>query len=289
MPIIEPCIRPPAEAESILLQVTCGCSSNNCTFCGAYQNKQFRIKPLTEICADIDTYARHYPDVRKLFLMDGDALVLSNAKLVPILQRVQMRLPQVKRISGYANGFNITDRSPGELAELHAHNLKLVYIGLESGCQAILDRCNKKATVRQMVDGVTMAATAGISTSLMVLLGLGGKRDSIRHCEDSAAAINAMQPRYLNFLSLMIIPGTPLHAQMEQGAFEPLDSHGLLIETFEIVRRLELNQTLFFANHASNYLPLTARLPQGKEELLHTLDAAIHGKLQLKPEFLRGL
>jgi radical SAM superfamily enzyme YgiQ (UPF0313 family) len=148
MPIIEPCFRPPSEAESILLQITLGCSCNTCAFCGAYKDKRFRIKPVSEIFSDIDYYSACYSDIKKLFLMDGDALVVNNAKLIPILDRVSQKLPRVIRVSSYANGFNITDRTSEELRDLSGRRLKLIYLGLESGCQEILDWCGKKSTVR---------------------------------------------------------------------------------------------------------------------------------------------
>jgi radical SAM superfamily enzyme YgiQ (UPF0313 family) len=289
MPIVEPCIRPPSEAESLLLQVTCGCSCNSCSFCGAYANKPFRIKPMAEIIADINEYSAYYPHVKKVFLMDGDALVLGNNKLLPILLRIREKLPQVNRVSSYANGFQITGRSQHELKDLYDHGLKLIYMGLESGSQEILNACSKKATVEQMVDAVTLADAAGIKTSLMILLGLGGKKNSRKHIEASAAAINKMQPQYLSFLSLMIIPGTLLHAQIQQGLFAPLDAHDFLKETYEMLKLLDLKRTQFYANHASNYVPLSGRLPQGKEEMLALLEAAIEGKVRMKPEEFRGL
>ena len=289
MPIIEPSIRPPSEAQSLLLQVTCGCSCNSCSFCGAYTDKAFRVKPMPEIIADINDYARYYPDVKKLFLMDGDALALSNSKLLPILARVREKLPQVNRVSSYANGFQITQRSHDELKDLFDNGLKLVYMGLESGSQEILDNCNKKATVRQMVDAVGHARDAGIKTSVMVLLGLGGKEGSRMHIEESAKAINAMQPAYLSFLSLMIIPGTLLYRQARQGLFEPLGALDFLKETYEILKLLDLKRSQFYANHASNYVPLSGRLPQGKQEMLALLESAMEGKVGMKPESFRGL
>jgi len=289
MPIIEPCIRPPSEAESILLQVTCGCSSNTCTFCGAYQSKPFRIKPLDEIYADIDYYAAHFAHVNNLFLMDGDALVLDNKKLVPILARIREKMPQIRRIGSYANGYNITSRTAYELAELYAHNVKLIYIGLESGSQEILDLCNKKAAVRQMIDAVRNASLAGIHSSVMVLLGLGGTERSRQHIVDSAAAINEMQPRYLSFLSLMIIPGTDLDKQIKRGGFTPLDARGFIAETYEMLKLLNLKRTQFYANHASNFLPLAGRLPQSQNGMIALCEAALSGKIRLKPEFFGGL
>jgi radical SAM superfamily enzyme YgiQ (UPF0313 family) len=289
MPIIEPAIRPPAEAESFLLQITCGCSSNHCTFCGAYLNKPFRIKEIDEILSDIRKGAINYPNTRKVFLMDGDALVLSNKKLIPILDVLNSSFRKLTRISSYANGYNIVTRSQVELMELFKRKLNLIYIGLESGNQQILDQCAKQATVEQMVMAVKIAAAAGIKSSVIVLLGLGGKKYAKQHVEDTIAALNSMQPRFLSFLSLMLIPGTALYKDAKQGKFEQLNSQELLAQTFNILCGLELEKTIFRTNHASNYLPLEGRIPQDKARLLEVLNQALSGKVNLRPEIFRGL
>ena len=200
MTIIEPVIRPPAEAYSFLLQVTTGCSANDCTFCGAYINKQFSIKSLEEVFSDIDAWSVVHPDTRRVFLMDGDALVLSNAKLVPILKRLAIVFPKLQRISAYANGYNITVKSNSELQELFDHKLKLIYMGLESGSQTVLDKCKKKASVRDMVAAVQRASEVGIKSSVIVLLGLGGQSDSDIHVQETIKVLNEMQPRLLSFV-----------------------------------------------------------------------------------------
>ncbi|MFH1428195.1 MAG: radical SAM protein [Candidatus Margulisiibacteriota bacterium] len=289
MPIIEPSIRPPAEAYSFLLQVTTGCSANSCTFCGAYKGKEFRRKDYSEIYRDIDEYAAVYPDTRRVFLMDGDALVLKNEKLLPILGKLYGSFPKLTRISSYANGYNITSRSDAELKELYDNKLRLIYIGLESGSQAILDSCNKKPTADEMVQAVLLADNAGIKSSVIVLLGLGGKNRSSEHVQATIAALNLMQPRYLSFLSLMLIPGTKMYADAVCGSFQELDSMELLRESHDILQGLEMKKTLFRSNHASNYLPLEGTLPNDKEKLLYMLKAALSGGISLKPEYLRGL
>jgi radical SAM superfamily enzyme YgiQ (UPF0313 family) len=219
MPIIEPAIRPPAEADSFLLQVTLGCSVDSCTFCGAYKKKPFCAKDPTEISADIRGHAKRYPDTRRVFLMDGDALALANGKLVPILKELQAAFPQLTRVSSYANGCNILRKTDAELAELAEHRLSLIYMGLESGSQAVLDRCRKASSVEDMVTAVRRAADLGIKSSVIVLLGLGGKRHSGEHVEGTIKALNRMQPRYLSFLSLMVIPGTPLAKEVRSKDF----------------------------------------------------------------------
>ncbi|MCK4912438.1 MAG: radical SAM protein [Candidatus Omnitrophica bacterium] len=289
MSIIEPVIRPPAEASSFLLQVTLGCSVNFCTFCGAYKNKPFAVKSSSEITADIKQHARWNKDTRRVFLIDGDALVLGNDKLIPILKETGEAFPKLSRISSYTNGHNITQRSDSELKELKDNKLSLIYIGLESGSQDILDYCHKRSTAKEMIEAVNKAAEAGIKSSVIVLLGLGGQKHSEEHIRDTIEALNLMQPRYLSFLSLMVIPGTGLAKEVEKGSFKELTPLELLKESYEIIKGVKLNKTIFRSNHASNHLPLEGTFPKDKIKLLNTLEAGISGELRLKPEFLRGL
>ena len=245
MSIVEPVIRPPAEADSFLLQVTLGCSADSCSFCGAYKSKTFRVKDRKEITADINGYARRYQDTRRVFLMDGDALVLANSKLVPILEELDAAFPRLTRISSYANGCNITRKSDRELAGLYKHKLSLIYMGLESGSQSVLDRCGKSSSVEEMIEAVNKAVKSQIKSSVIVLLGLGGKKHSEEHVKGTIAALNRMQPRYLSFLSLMVIPGTPLAEEVRRGEFEELNPAELLKESYGIIKGLELKKTIF--------------------------------------------
>ena len=289
MPIIEPAIRPPSEAESVLLQITLGCSSNSCSFCGAYKDKPFRIKDPQEISADIKKYASRDKEARRVFLMDGDALVLGNAKLIPVLEELEQAFSRLARVSSYANGRNITQRSPEELRELYAHKLSLIYMGLESGCQEILDRCAKSSSVEEMIQAVHKAQEAGIKSSVIVLLGLGGRKYSSAHIQGTIAALNRMQPRYLSFLSLMVISGTPLAREVEAGGFEELGPEELLREAYGIISGLELKKTIFRSDHASNYLALEGAFPKDKGILLNVLKSALDGEIGLRPEGLRDL
>jgi len=288
MPIIEPVIRPPPEADSFLLQVTTGCTANSCTFCGAYLGKPFRVKSMVEITADIKEGGRFYPETRRVFLMDGDALAIGNAKLLKTLELLNDNFPKLSRIASYANGYNISGRSDWELRQLFDHKLRLLYIGLESGSQEILNRCRKRATAAEMIAAVRRAQQVGIKSSVIVLLGLGGQRDSRLHVQETVTALNLMQPRYLSFLSLMLIPGTPLYQDSINGWFEELNSNELLTETHNIIAGLELEHTIFRSDHASNYLPLEGRFPADKEKLLMVLNRALTGQIKLRPEFLRG-
>jgi radical SAM superfamily enzyme YgiQ (UPF0313 family) len=289
MAIIEPVIRPPSEADSFLLQVTLGCSADHCSFCGAYKTKPFRIKDPEEVFSDIDRCARRYPGTRRVFLMDGDALVLGNNKLVPILEKMENVFPGLSRVSAYANGSNITRKSDAELTELYAHKLSLIYMGLESGSQSVLDRCGKTSSAEEMIQAVRRAERAGIRSSVIVLLGLGGKKHSAEHVRGTIEALNRMQPRYLSFLSLMVIPSTPLAEDVRRGDFEELGPKELLQEACEMIRGLELKRTVFRSNHASNYLSLEGTFPKDKTALLKSLKAAIDRETTLRPDFARGL
>jgi radical SAM superfamily enzyme YgiQ (UPF0313 family) len=289
MPIIEPVIRPPAEADSFLLQITVGCSADRCNFCGVYKAKPFRVKDRKEITRDIISFAKRYPDTRRVFLMDGDALVLSNNKLVPILEELNNAFPLLTRISSYANGSNITRKNNNELIELYNHKLSLIYMGLESGSQEVLDRCKKSSTAEEMIHAVNKAALSNIKSSVIVLLGLGGKEYSIEHVKATIEALNRMQPRYLSFLSLMVIPGTPLAEEIRRGEFVELSPEELLKESYDIIKGLELKKTIFRSNHASNHLPLAGTLPKDKNRLLNAIESGISGRTMLKPETLRGL
>lgn len=289
MPIIEPAIRPPSEAGSVLLQVTLGCSANGCSFCGAYKDKPFRVKSRQEISLDIKRYSARYNEARRVFLMDGDALVLSNEKLIPILDELSGAFPRLARVSSYANGRNITQRSPEELRELAARKLTLIYMGLESGSQEILDLCGKSSGAEEMIEAVRMAESAGIKSSVIVLLGLGGRKRSSLHVRDTVTALNRMQPRYLSFLSLMLVPGTRLAQEAEEGKFEELSPEELLKEAYGIISGLELKRTVFRSNHASNYLPLEGAFPKDKKMLLAVIGSALSGRIGLRPEDLRGL
>lgn len=289
MPLVDPVIRPPSEARSFLLQLTTGCSVNSCTFCGAYNSKPFRVKNMDEVFGDISEHVRSDPGTRRVFLLDGDALAVGNDILVPVLDRLAGSFPRLSRVASYANGGNITVRSDQELGELTARKLSLIYIGLESGSEKVLSRCRKKASAGEMVDAVGRCRAAGIKSSVIVLLGLGGRDLRDDHVAETIRALNLMQPRYLSFLSLMILPGTPLEHQVRRGEFELPGPVDLLREMQDIIGGLELDGTIFRTNHASNHLPLEGRFPADKEVFLRILDEALSGRRPVRPEYWRGL
>jgi radical SAM superfamily enzyme YgiQ (UPF0313 family) len=290
MPEYEPPVfRPPSEAGSLILQVTIGCSHNGCAFCSMYRNKRFRTKEPALIQSEIlEARSLIGPDVRRVFLADGDAMCLSTPRLTDILGHVNEAFPRLQRVGIYANARDVLAKSAEELAELRRLSLKILYMGLESGDEATLEAIGKGATPAEIVRAVQCARAAGMSVSVMVLIGLAGRERSLLHARASAAAINEMAPNYTALLTYTPVPGSPLHDQMTRGNFHlpsPLES---IDEIRAFVGAVECD-TYFTCNHASNYLPLTGRLPRRRREILASLDAALAGAVPLKPERQRGL
>ena len=281
--------RPPSEANSILLQVTTGCSHNKCSFCGMYKGQRFTIKDDAVIFQDIDYAAAHFPHARRLFLCDGDALILPQKRLLAIVQRIEQRLPHVTRVGIYANTKSLQTKTVEELRTLRQHGVGIVYIGLESGDDVTLERINKGADAAMMVAMACKAKAAGMHISVTVLLGIAGPQRSAVHAEATGRVLTAMDPEYVGALSLMIEPGTQLYAEYEAGRFTPPEPLALLQELRTMIAATTLTSGLFHANHASNYLPVRAKMPEEKESTLQLLDQALAGKIALKPEHLRGL
>ena len=282
-------IRPPSEADSILLQVTVGCSHNRCAFCGAYSGERFRIKSDEEIVEDIRYAAEHFPDRRRLFLCDGDPLIIPHERLLRILEWIAEYHPGVRRVGAYANAKSVGRKSLEQLTELRAHRLRIIHLGLESGDDEVLAAMNKSGDSAFIVEQGRKVRAARIKLFVTVLLGLGGRVRSELHARETGRALTAMNPDYVGALTLMLIPGTPLFRAWEDGRFELPDAPGMLRELRSMIAHTQLEPGLFFANHASNYLPIQARLPADKAETLALIDAALSGFVPLKPEWRRGL
>jgi radical SAM superfamily enzyme YgiQ (UPF0313 family) len=283
------CIRPPSEADSILLQVTLGCSHNRCTFCGTYSDKRFRIKDDRIILSDILFAAKTMPHEDRLFLMDGDALIIPQKRLMWILERIRENLPRVKRVGAYANVKSIEKKSIVELNELRELNLGILYYGAETGDDSIRVAIHKGSTARACIDMGRRVKDAGIQLSVTVLLGIAGAEKSLQHARETGALLSAMDPDFVGALTVMLIPGTPLYQAQAAGAFTMPDELGLLRELREMITHTNLTRGYFFSNHASNYLPIKAKLPSGKQKALDMIDAALRGELALKPEWMRAL
>jgi radical SAM superfamily enzyme YgiQ (UPF0313 family) len=281
--------RPPSEAYSILLQITTGCSHNKCTFCGMYKGSRFSIKDDKTIMADIDFAATHCKHQDRLFLCDGDALILPQARLLNILSAIRTKLPWVTRIGTYANTKSIKLKTPEQLRELSEHGLQIAYMGLESGDDVTLSKINKGADSQRMIDMGKKIRAAGIKLSITVLLGIGGRERSHVHARETGRVLSAIDPEYVGALSLMLNPGTPLFDSSERGEFILPEASEMLEELAIMFATTELTNGYFHANHASNYLPIKAKLPQDRDATLELIESALSGKVNLKPEYLRGL
>jgi len=282
-------IRPPSEADSILLQVTLGCSHNRCTFCGTYKEKRFAIKSDAVIAADIAFAARHCGRQDRVFLCDGDALIIPFARLLSILRAIQTQLPWVKRVGAYANAKSIDLKTPEQLEQLRGHGLGILYLGMESGDDETLRQIRKGADSQKMAAMGQKARAAGLALSITVLVGIAGRRRSQIHAEQTGRVLSAIDPEFVGALSLMLIPGTPLHEDHAAGRFELPPANEMLAELRTMIAATNLSNGLFHANHASNYLPLRARLPKDKAATLALIDKALEGRIGLKPEFMRAL
>ena len=284
-------IRPPSEAHSLLLQATVGCSHNRCTFCPSFKDKTFRIKPMEEIEEDIREAGSAFRSVRRVFLCDGDALIMPQGKLLPVLQSVNRSIRGVERIGTYANAKSILRKTGQELAELRSEGLKIVYMGLETGNEDLLRRIRKGVTAEQMVEAGRKVKAAGMALSVTALLGIGGKNGSKAHALDTARVLTDIDPDYAGVLTVMVVPGTPLHEEYARGDFVLPDHFELLGELRTLVEASRFTGCFFTSNHASNYLPIRASLPREKEAVLALIDRVIGRRdlRLLRPEFMRGL
>ena len=282
-------IRPPSEANSILLQVTVGCSRNKCTFCGAYKGKRFSIKSDEIIMEDIAFAANYCKRQRRVFLCDGDALIIPQKKLLKIVGEIKKQLPWVTRVGAYANAKSLKLKTLDELKELKANGLGIVYMGLETGDDVTLKKINKGVTSKTMIQMGKKAKKVGIKLSLTVLMGIAGRKRSKIHAKETGRVLSSIDPEYVGALSLMVIPGTQMYKDYKSGAFSLPGSYELLEELKIMIATTELSKGLFYANHASNYLPIKARLPKDKDATIKLINKAFSGQIPLKPEFMRAL
>ena len=283
------CIRPPSEAYSILLQVTVGCSHNKCTFCGTYKDKRFRIKEDRIILSDILFASKYMKRQDRVFLMDGDALIIPQQRLMWVLDRIREHLPWVRRVGAYANAKSIKMKSPEELIQLRKNGLGILYLGVETGDAELLKEIRKGTSAEHLINMGRKVRDAGIKLSVTVLLGIAGRERSLEHARATGELLSAMDPNYVGALTVMLIPGTPLHEDFTSGKFELPDERGFLLELREMIAHTNLSRGLFFSNHASNYLPVKARLPKGKQQALDQIDGALRGDIGLRPEWMRAL
>ncbi len=288
--------RPPSEADSLLLQVSLGCSHNKCTYCAMYDDptQKFRIKPMAQVIADIDEAAQYGAaglTVRRVFLCDGDALILPTDHLVEILKLLRERIPTVRRVGIYGDARSILRKSPAELALLQQWGLGIVYHGVESGDDEVLKRIVKGSTAADAIASARLLRDSGIRHSVMVMLGIGGQKRSAEHAAATAKVLTAMDPPFVGALTTTVVPNTPLAAQQDAGDFTLPDQWGMLAELRTIVADSNFTRCRFHANHASNYLPLSLNLPADRQRGLDQLDRVLQDRDEddLRPEYLRGL
>ena len=283
--------RPPSEAKSIILQITVGCQHNACTFCTMYKDKSFRIKSRTEINVIITTILAQDSDAERIFLADGDAIAVDTLLLIEVLDRLYENFPRLKRVGIYGGPKDILAKSSKELADLKAHGLTMVYLGVESGHAGILTSVAKGVTPDQMIAAGQKVRESGLALSCTVIIGLGGQALSQEHAIDTARVISAIDPHYLGALTLMVEPSAPLAKAIKRGTFQRLTPLECLAELRTMIKHLNVTQCVFRSNHASNYLPLRATLPEDQDELLGTLDNVIGDQSleRLRPEYWRGL
>jgi len=287
----EPLFRPPSEAYSLILQPTIGCSWNRCAFCEMYSTKKFKIRDIGEVKSDIRSMSPHAEHLRKVFLADGNAMVLPTGYLLELLEELNMAFPKLSRVSAYALPKDLASKSDEELSQIQRAGLKLIYVGIESGDDEVLKMINKGETYESTVKGLQKAKYAGIKSSVMILSGLGGKLYSRQHAENSAKIVNATQPEFLSTLVLSYPHGLDHFKRRFEGEFEPCEVPGLLQELKIFIENTELEQSVFRSDHASNYLILKGTLGRDKERMLDEINAALTdpGNAGLRPEFLRGL
>ena len=284
--------RPPSEAYSLILQVTIGCSHNKCRFCSMYKDKRFHIRQLEDILADLQECRAYYSRVRRIFLADGDALCLSNAKLLAILNAIRDLFPECERVGIYGRATDILRKTPEELKALKEAGIGIVYVGAESGDPEVLARMCKNATREQLIEGVRRAEDAGIAASVTFISGLGGRERWKEHAVASATMISEMRPSYASWLTLMLDPAAPVTKDIAEGKFELLKPLEVLDEMEVMLEHVELPEgvtCVFRSNHASNYLSLKGDLPADRDKMLAVVRQAKENSDMLRPEYWRAL
>lgn len=279
--------RPPSEAYSLIIQVTLGCSHNKCTFCNMYKDRNFKIKSLDEVFEDLELSRKYYKYVRRIFLADGDALILKTENLEKILMKIKELFPECERVSVYGTPADILRKSEEDLIKLKKLGLDIIYIGVESGSDEVLKDVNKGVTSEEIIKAGQKVKRTGIKLSATLISGLGGKEKSKLHAKESARVISAINPDYLGILTLMIEPGTEIYNKVENNEMTLLNPKEVMVETRELIRNLEVSNCIFRSNHASNYAPLAATLGEEKERLLKELHSIIGSDYSFKDEYFR--
>ena len=272
----EPLFRPPSEARSLILQITLGCSWNKCSFCEMYTSKKFKARKEEDIFKDIDAFLPYNTQIRRVFLADGDPLVLSTTKLLRILTKLKATFPKLQRISTYASPSNLARKSAQELEELYDAGLSLLYVGIESGDSEVLTCIQKGETFETTIEGLNKSKAAGMNSSVMIINGVGGTELSHQHALNSAKVLNETQPKYASTLVLTAHKGLEHYQNRYQGNFIALTQEELFLEMQTFVNALTLEETIFRSDHASNNLILKGILGRDKQAFLEKINIAIN-------------
>lgn len=267
--------RPPSEAYSYILQVTIGCSHNKCTFCNMYMEKQFRVRPLDDVLEDLVMARRAYRRVPRIFLADGDALIVKTEELRAILGTIRNLFPECERVTSYASARDLLLKTPEELEELHALGLDMIYLGLESGSEKVLRDINKGVTVEETVEGALKAKAAGIKLSVTEITGLAGQDGMEEHAVLSAKALSRMNPEYIGLMTLTLRRGTKMTADWEAGRFKRLTPRQYLEEQRILIANLDSEGSVLRSNHISNYVQLRGTMNRDRDRMLAALDGAL--------------
>jgi coproporphyrinogen III oxidase-like Fe-S oxidoreductase len=283
--------RPPSEANSLIVQVTIGCAHNDCTFCSMFKDKTFRVRPVEEVIEDLEDAGHRYGgNIRRIFLADGDALVLANHKLLTILNKIKELFPEAPRVGIYGSPQDVLHKTPEELKELLDAGVGIIYIGAESGSDKVLKEIKKGATAAELTEAIKKIEASGIAASVTFISGLAGADGWREHAIESGRMISESEPSYIGLLTLMLDPLAPIYHDVETGQFKLLPPQGVIDETALLIENIEVKKDCVFrSNHASNYFSLRGTLPKDKERLLAELETARGHKEMLKDERMRLL
>ena len=274
--------RPPSEAHSLIVQCTLGCSHNKCAFCNMYKEKKFSIRTIEEVLEDLEGARRLYRRVERIFLADGDALILPMDYLMRVLYFIRENFPECDRVAAYASTKAIMKKTDAELAQLRAAGLGIVYIGLESGNEMLLEKYSKGVTAAQIIEQSLRAKAAGMTISITAINGMGGTEHWEAHAIDTARALSQIKPDYMALLTLRVYQGTPLHEWIERGEMVIPEPHELALETRVLLENIDSEGSVFRSNHASNYLPLAGTLNRDRAAMIEMIDRALEGKQRFR-------
>lgn len=282
--------RPPSEAYSLLVQVTIGCTHNKCTFCSMYKDKKFRVRDLEEVIEDLRDARQYYRKVERIFLCDGDALALSNNRLMPILEFISETFPECERVTVYGRAKDALKKSDEEMRQLYEAGLKMVYLGAESGSEKVLKDINKGETRQELIDGVKKIEASGMKASVTFISGIAGKDGWEDHAVQTGTMITEMQPSYVGLLTLMIEPGVPMADDISSGKLKLLSAEEVMAETLLMLQNTNVEKECAFrSNHASNYVSLRGTLPQDKDKMMNLIRKAMNNHDMFKDERFRAL